>query len=167
MTMSPAAFKSLLDRLSAAACKGDGKAFSACFTPEAVYDDYIYGAHTGRDEIEHMLEGLFHRDAKEYDWRFFHPVTDGQTGYASSLSRFVSTIPEFEGREVVIDGISRFALKDGLIAHYHESVNGGVGHVQLGVPAARMEKVMKRWAARLREQNDVKAYLKLLATGRN
>lgn len=167
MTMSPAAFKSLLDRLSAAACKGDGTAFAACFTPDAVYDDYIYGAHTGREEIAQMLEGLFHRDAKEYDWRFFHPVTDGHTGYASSLSRFVSTIPDFQGREVVIDGISRFTLKGGLIAHYHESVNGGVGHVQLGVSPARMEKVMQRWAARLRGSDEVKAYLKLLTSTRH
>ena len=40
-------------------------------------------------------------------------VTDGRTGYAWSLSRFVSTIPQFAGKEVVIDGISRFVLRDG------------------------------------------------------
>ncbi|HEX4533354.1 MAG TPA: hypothetical protein VH000_03905, partial [Rhizomicrobium sp.] len=75
-----------------------------------------------------------------------------------SLSRFVSTIPEFKGREVTIDGTSRFVLEDGLIAEYHESVNGGVAMVQLGVAAPRMEKVLRRWADRLLADEDVAAY---------
>jgi MFS family permease len=46
----------------------------------------------------------------------YKQVCNGDTGYAWSLSRFTSTIPEFQGREVVIDGISRFRLENGLIA---------------------------------------------------
>ncbi len=79
-------------------------------------------------------------------------------GYAVRCSRFVSTIPEVKGKEVVIDGISRFVLKDGLIAAYYESVNGGVAQSQLGVPPERMAKVMAKWTRRLREQADVQAY---------
>jgi hypothetical protein len=107
-----------------------------------------------------MLENLFHRDADDYDWTFYDPVVNGDMGYARSLSRFVSTIPQFKGRRVVIDGISRFVLKDGLIAEYHESVNGGVAQAQLGVAPERMAKVMKRWSERFLGQADVAEYTK-------
>ena len=156
--MSPAAFAELVTRFGAAATAGDGKALSQCFTEDGVYHDYIYGPHSGRAAIADMLENLFHRDATEYDWQFFDPVTDGRIGYAWSLSRFVSTIPAFKGAEVVIDGISRFVLKDGLVAAYHESVNGGVAQAQLGVPPERMAKVMNRWAANFRARADVESY---------
>jgi hypothetical protein len=65
-----------------------------------------------------MLENLFHRDAADYDWRFFDPITNGHIGYARSLSRFVSTDSRIQGPPVVIDGTSRFILKDGLIGEY-------------------------------------------------
>jgi ketosteroid isomerase-like protein len=151
-------FGKLLARFGAAATSGDGRSFAMCFTEDGVYHDYIYGPHRGRTSIRDMLENLFHRDASEYDWTFFDPVCIGDLAYARSLSRFVSTIPEFKGREVVIDGMSRFVLKDGLIAEYHESVNGGVAQSQLGVAPERMAKVMAKWTQRFRARGDVEAY---------
>ena len=153
-------FVALVARFGAAATAGDGKALAACFTEDGTYFDYIYGPHRGRASIVDMLENLFHRDAADYDWTFFDPVVKGDLGYARSLSRFVSTIPEFKDRKVVIDGISRFVLKDGLIAEYHESVNGGVAQAQLGVAPERMAKVMKRWSERFLAQPDVAEYAK-------
>jgi ketosteroid isomerase-like protein len=153
-------FAALVARFGAAATAGDGKALAACFTEDGTYFDYIYGPHQGRDSIADMLVNLFHRDAADYDWTFFDPVVKGDLGYARSLSRFVSTIEAFKGRRVVIDGISRFVLKDGLIAEYHESVNGGVAQAQLGVPPERMAKVMKRWSERFLTQPDVAEYAK-------
>jgi hypothetical protein len=160
MSMTQAEFAALVARLGAAATKGDGKAFAACFTEDGVYHDYIYGPHAGRASIADMMENLFHRDAGDYDWRFFDPLTDGHIGYARSLSRFVSKIPEFQGRRVVIDGTSRFVLKDGLIAEYRESVNGGVAMAQLGVQGARMEKVFRRWADRFLADPEAADYAK-------
>jgi hypothetical protein len=52
----------------------------------------------------------------------------------------------------VIDGMSRFIVRDGLIAEYRESVNGGVAMTQLGVEPDRMTKVFKRWTGWLRER---------------
>jgi len=156
--MSPGEFSALVTRLGAAATAGDGKAFAACFTPDGIYHDYIYGPHRGRDAIADMLQNLFHRDAAQYDWTFLDPVTDGHTGYARSLSRFVSTVPEFKGKQVVIDGISRFVLKDGLIGEYFESVNGGVAMAQLGVAPERMAKVFRRWSERLLGNSEVARY---------
>ena len=151
-------FEALLTRFYSAATAGDGKALAECFTEDGVYYDYIYGPHKGRASIADMLENLFHRDAAEYDWRFFDPVVKGDIAYARSLSRFVSTIPEFKGKAVTIDGISRFVLKDGLVAEYHESVNGGVAMAQLGVAPERMAKVMRRWADRFLGEEEVAAY---------
>lgn len=156
--MNQSEFAALIARFGAAATAGDGKMLAACFIPDGVYHDYIYGPHRGRAAVADMLENLFHRDAAEYDWTFLDPAVNGNIGYARSFSRFVSTIPEFRDREVVIDGISRFVLQDGLIAEYHESVNGGVAQAQLGVPAERMAKVMAKWTKRFRAQAEVEAY---------
>jgi ketosteroid isomerase-like protein len=153
-------FAALVARFGAAATAGDGEALAACFTEDGTYFDYIYGPHQGRVSIADMLENLFHRDAEDYDWTFFDPVVKGDLGYARSLSRFVSTIAQFKDRKVVIDGISRFVLKDGLIAEYHESVNGGIAQAQLGVAPERMAKVMKRWSERFLNQPDVAEYAK-------
>ncbi|MBM3567734.1 MAG: nuclear transport factor 2 family protein [Alphaproteobacteria bacterium] len=152
----------LLERLSRAAEAADGKGFAACFTEDGVYHDYIYGDHTGRADIAQMLEGLFRRDAKDYRWRFFDPVCDGRVGYAWSMSSFVSTVPEFAGKTVTIDGMSRFELRDGLIADYRESVNGGVAMVQLGVAAGRMEKVLGKWSRQLLAGPEVARYRRSL-----
>ncbi len=107
-----------------------------------------------------MLTNLFRRDAdKDYRWEFFDPVLNGDLGYAWSLSSFTSTVAEFKGKFVVIDGMSQFRLRDGRIAEYRESVNGGVAMAQLGVEPARMAKVMTRWSGWLKERSETKAFL--------
>ena len=105
------------------------------------------------------MADLFHRDAADYRWEMFDSVCDGEKGYAWSLSSFTSKIPQFEGRSVVIDGISRFVLRDGLIAEYRESVNGGVAMVQLGVEPDRMAKVFRRWSGWLNERPETQDFL--------
>jgi ketosteroid isomerase-like protein len=152
-------FALLLDQFTRSAESGDGARFAQHFTEDAVYDDYIYGVHRGRADIAHMMQNLFHRDAADYRWEMFDPVFDGQTGYAWSLSSFTSKIEQFKGRTVVIDGISRFVLRDGLIAHYRESVNGGVAMAQLGVEPDRMAKVFGKWAGWLRERPETMRFL--------
>ena len=152
-------FAQLLSDFTLSAESGDGARLARHFTEDAVYHDYIYGAHKGRADIAHMMQNLFHRDAADYRWEMFDPVFDGETGYAWSLSSFTSKIPQFEGRPVVIDGISRFILRDGLIAEYHESVNGGVAMAQLGVAPERMAKVFGRWTGWLKERPETVDYL--------
>jgi ketosteroid isomerase-like protein len=149
----------LLEAFTRAAEAGDGARFAGHFTEDAVYHDYIYGPHRGRAAIAHMTENLFHRDAADYRWEMFDPVCDGSLGYAWSLSSFTSTIPQFAGRRVVIDGMSRFVLRDGLIAEYRESVNGGVAMAQLGVEPERMAKVFGRWSGWLNERPETMDYL--------
>ena len=140
-------FADLLDRFTRAAEAGDGAAFAACFTEDGVYYDYIYGPHRGRTAIADMMQNVFHRDAGlDYRWEMFDPVCTGDVGYAWSLSSFTSTVPDFAGRKVLIDGMSHFVLRERLIVEYHESVNGCVAMSQLGVAPERMAKVARRWA---------------------
>ena len=114
--MSGEQFAALLDEFTRSAESGSGARFASHFTEDAIYYDYIYGAHKGRAEIAHMMQDLFHRDAADYRWEMFDPVLDGEKGYAWSLSSFTSKIPQFAGKRGVIDGISRFIVRDGLIA---------------------------------------------------
>ena len=106
-----------------------------------------------------MMQDLFHRDAADYRWEMFDPVCNGDMGYAWSLSSFTSKIEQFKDERVVIDGMSRFILRDGLIAEYRESVNGGVAMSQLGVAPDRMTKVFKRWTGWLKERPETTDYL--------
>src|SRR5438477_5769421 len=65
-------FAVLLDTMTLAAEAADGERFAQCFTEDATYHDYIYGPHTGRKDIAHMLADLFRRDAADdYRWEFF------------------------------------------------------------------------------------------------
>ena len=152
-------FAKLLSDFTLSAESGDGARFAQNFAEDGVYHDYIYGPHTGRADIAHMMQNLFHRDATDYRWEMFDPVFDGGMGYAWSLSSFTSTIPQFKGRRVVIDGMSRFIVRDGLIAEYRESVNGGVAMSQLGVEPERMAKVFRRWTGWLSERPETQDYL--------
>lgn len=152
-------FAKLLSDFTHSAETGDGARFAQHFTEDGIYYDYIYGPHTGRADIAHMIQNLFHRDATDYRWEMFDPVFDGAMGYAWSLSSFVATIPQFKGKRVVIDGMSRFIVRDGLIAEYRKSVNGGVAMSQLGVEPERMAKVFRRWIGWLTERPETQDYL--------
>ena len=152
-------FTGLLNEFTLSAESGDGARFASHFTEEAIYYDYIYGAHSGRADIAHMMQDLFHRDAADYRWEMFDPVFDGIKGYAWSLSSFTSKIEQFKGQRVVIDGMSRFIVRDDLVAEYRESVNGGVAMTQLGVAPDRMTKVFKRWTGWLKERPETLDYL--------
>jgi hypothetical protein len=152
-------FAALLNEFTLSAESGDGARFASHFTEDAIYYDYIYGAHIGRADIAHMMQHLFHRDAADYRWEMFDPVFDGIKGYAWSLSSFTSKIEQFKGQRVVIDGMSRFIVRDGLVAEYRESVNGGVAMTQLGVAPDRMTKVFKRWTGWLKERPETLDYL--------
>ena len=152
-------FAKLLSDFTHSAETGDGARFAQHFAEDGVYHDYIYGPHAGRADIAHMMQNLFHRDATDYRWEMFDPVFDGRMGYAWSLSSFTSTIPQFRGKRVVIDGMSRFIVHDGLIAEYRESVNGGVAMSQLGVEPERMAKVFRRWTGWLTERPETQDYL--------
>ena len=55
--------------------------------------------------------------------------------------------------------MSRFIVRDDLIAEYRESVNGGVAMAQLGVEPERMTKVFRRWTGWLKERPETLDFL--------
>src|SRR5437764_14560899 len=105
--MTSEEFSALLNEFTLSAESGDGARFASHFTEDAIYYDYIYGPHKGRAEIAQTMQELFHRDAADYRWEMFDPVFDRAMGYAWSLSRFTSKIPQFEGQAVESAGMSR------------------------------------------------------------
>lgn len=153
-------FAALVKRFTDAVEAGDGPALAACFTDDGVYHDYIYGAFAGRAAIAGMLTDYFWRDAKDFKWEMVDPVSDGRIGYARYLFSFTSTMPAYEGKRVVAEGMARFVLEDGLIADYSEAINGGVAMAQLGVEPERMAKVFRRWAAEVRDKPEMATHVK-------
>jgi ketosteroid isomerase-like protein len=137
-------FEDLLKQFTAAANSGSAEDFGACFTEDAVYHDYIYGPFHGRANIGKMLAEVFHGDAEDFQWEMVDPVCDGERGYAAYNFSFTSTIPAYKGKRVALQGMSQFTLRDGLIAEYHEAINGGIAMAQLGVPADTMARVFRR-----------------------
>lgn len=153
-------FTKLLERFTDAAQRGDGDDFAACFTGDAVYHDYIYGAFQGRENIGVMLAEVFHGAAKDFKWEMVDPVCSGNTGYAAYNFSFTSTLPDYAGQRVALQGMSQFTLRDGLIAVYHEAINGGVAMAQLGVPAETMARVFKRSAEKERAKPELQSHLR-------
>lgn len=152
-------FEKLLARFTRAVEAGDGAALAALFTPDGVYHDTFYGAFAGRAAIRDMLEGHFQRDAERFLWEMLDPVFAGGTGYARWVFSYTSAMPDSAGRRVAFEGMSRFVVADGLIAIYDEVFNAGVGLVQLGMGARRIEKILNRQADRTLEKDLVRRHL--------
>lgn len=142
-------FGHLLGRFAAAVEAGDGAALAALFTPDGVYHDTFYGAFEGREAIHAMLEERFWGDAEGFRWDLVDPVFDGRAGYARWLFSYTARLPEFAGRRVVFDGMSRFEIDGGLIRRYEETFNAGIAFAQLGMAPARIARILERMSERL------------------
>lgn len=145
--MSTAAFEALLGRMTRAICAGDGAAAAACFTPDGAYHDGFYGEFRGRDEIARMV-GVFHRDARDFQWTLMDALSDGRAGYARYEFSYVSRLPGAEGRPAGFAGTSFCRLEGGLIRRYEEQFERAPVLAQLGFPDERILKSVRRWARR-------------------
>jgi hypothetical protein len=147
--MDTKAFAALLDKFTAAGCANDGAAFTKLFTETGTYEDDFFGLYRGRAEITQMLR-RFHDTGEDYRWDFRDLVTDGALGYATFCFSFRSKMPGYEGRPVLITGISCFRFESSLVAAYRETFDTGIALAQLGFPAERLKRVLDKEAA---EQN--------------
>jgi limonene-1,2-epoxide hydrolase len=139
-------FAALLRDFAAAGVANDGARFTALFTEDGTYKDDFFGLHRGRAEIAAMLQ-RFHDTGADYRWDFHDLVSDGIRGYASFRFSFASKMPGYEGRPVLITGISCFRFAGGLIAEYREVFDTGIALAQLGFPAERLKRVLDKEAA--------------------
>jgi limonene-1,2-epoxide hydrolase len=141
-----AAFSGLLDQFTAACVANDGARFAALFTETGTYEDDFFGLFRGRGEIAAMLQ-RFHDTGEDYRWDFRDLVTDGTLGYATFRFSFRSKMPGFEGKPVLITGMSCFRFEGERIAAYRETFDTGIALAQLGFPAERLKRVLDKEAA--------------------
>ena len=140
------AFIALLEDFAAAGVANDGARFVALFVEDATYDDNFFGLHRGRGEIAAMLQ-RFHDTGADYRWEFHDQITDGRLGYAWFRFSFASRMPGYEGKPVLIQGISCFRFAGGLIAEYREVFDTGIALAQLGFPPDRLKRILDKEAA--------------------
>ena len=95
-----------------------------------------------------MLSDYFHRDGEDFFWEMYDHALENNFGYVKYRFSFISKIPDYKGRKVVIPGIGCFEFEDKFIKNYCEAVNGGLAMVQLGVNPLKMEKVFLKWLKR-------------------
>lgn len=144
--MNHGIFAALMEDFTAAGCANDGARFAGLFTEDGTYEDDFFGLFRGRAEIAAMLQ-RFHDTGDDYRWDFRDLVTDGTLGYATFRFSFRSKMPGYEGKPVLITGISCFRFEDGLIAEYREVFDTGIALAQLGFPADRLKRVLDKEAA--------------------
>jgi ketosteroid isomerase-like protein len=147
-------FEEILERFVTAVGAADTHGLAALFTPDGVYDDYFFGPHQGRDAIAHMLE-RFYVGGEAFVWEFTEPACSGDTAYARYCFSYRSREPDSTGELIVFEGISRFRLEDGLIAHYTEVFDRGVAFTQLGYAPGRITRLLERYAKGFRQSEPV------------
>ena len=147
MNTDSRSFEALLGAMTRAICAGDGEGAAACFTPGGVYHDGFYGEFTGREAIARMVTDLFHRDARDFEWRLLDALSDGHVGFARYEFSYTSKIAGSEGRRAGFSGISCCTLEGGLIRRYGEEFDRAPVLARLGFPDERILKSVRRWAA--------------------
>lgn len=150
-------FDSLLKRFADTVGAHDSQGFAALFTPDGWYDDYFWGRHEGREAIAAMLD-RFHVGGETFVWEFTEPACSGDLAYASYCFSYRSREPESAGELVVFEGMARFRLRDGLIAHYAEVFDRGVAFTQLGYAPERIRKLTNRFTAGFVASEQVRAH---------
>ncbi len=141
-------FEALLGAMTRAICAGDGAAAAACFTPGGIYHDGFYGEFAGREAIARMVTGLFHRDARDFEWTLRDALSDGRIGFARYEFAYVSKIPGSKGRRAGFTGTSFCELAGGLIRRYSEEFDRAPVLAKLGFGDQRILKSVRRWAGR-------------------
>ena len=93
-------------------CQNDSENLSNLFTKDGCYHDYISGNFKGRKNISTMLSDYFHRDGKDFFWEMYDHSLENNLGYVKYRFSFISKIPDYKGRKVVIPGIGCGILKE-------------------------------------------------------
>ncbi len=149
MSQARESFTALLRSFTAAVEAGDGDALAGLFTEGGIYDDYFFGPQPGRARIKAML-AHFYDGGESFRWEFYEPLSDGELAYARYRFSYTSKAPTAKGERVCFDGISRFRLVDGKIAHYTEAFDRGMALAQQNYEPARVAKIGQKYAKALK-----------------
>ena len=152
-------FESLLAQFSVAIGAGDAEGLAALFAPDGCYSDGFFGPHAGREAIAAMIS-RWYVGGEKFCWQFLEPLNCETLGYARYCFSYYSREPESVGALIVVEGMARFQLREGLIAHYCEAGDRGMTFAQLGYVDTRIGKLMHRFANLLKESDLAKQHLK-------
>jgi ketosteroid isomerase-like protein len=106
----------LLERFYAAFAARDGATMAACYTPDAVFSDPVFGELHG-DEPGRMWIMLTGR-AQDLTVQLAEHDADAEQGRARWVADYTFTAT---GRRVHNDVRGRFRFRDGLIAEHHDA----------------------------------------------
>ena len=152
-------FQKLLRVFCRAVEQRDGKGFASLFTEDGVYHDVFYGPFEGREKIAQMIDDWFYRTAKDFRWVMHDPVSDGKTLYARYTFSYASTLPEAKGARAMFEGVAIMALRDGMIAEYHEVANTAPAFVDLSFAPERIAKIVAKQGAALKARPEMQRHL--------
>ena len=152
------AFVELMGRFARCVEANDGAALAKLFTPDGVYDDYLWGPHQGPSAIAAMLK-RFHEGGEHFGWEFYEALSDGRIGYARYRFSYHSRVPGSAGAPVAFEGMCRLLLKDGLIEHYTEVFDRGAAFVQLGFVPGKVARLLEKYAAAQNAQAGFQTHL--------
>ena len=99
-----------------------------------------------------MLENRFRRDADGFRRRFEDICEAGGLGYASRLFGYPSRPDDAGGRRAVVEGMSRFRLRDGPSARYDELLDIAVALGRLDFAPERAARIAARHARACRDR---------------
>lgn len=151
-------FTDLTERFCQAACTG-GAELAVLFSEDGTYHDGFYGEFIGRAAITDMIDNHFRRDAEDFIWQMYEPAMSDGIGYARYRFGYTSKIAGRTGTRVVFTGMGRFRLEDGLITHYTEIFDPGIGMTQLGFDAEHIARRAQRSAQALRSEPEMAPFL--------
>jgi hypothetical protein len=101
----------------------------------------------------------FYDGGEAFVWEFLEPAFSDGNGYARYCFSYRSREAESRGELIIFEGISRFRLQDGLIAHYTEVFDRGVAFSQLGYAPERIVKLLGRYAKGFRNGEAAQRHL--------
>ena len=144
-------FKTLIQKMTQAAVRGDGLGVAACFCENGIYHDVFYGEFKG-SAIINLIEGHFHRDGKDFQWDLYDAIEQNGIGYARYVFSYASKLEEAQDRRATFEGVAICRLESGRIREYREVANAVTGLHLLGFSPERLARFVDRETKTLLER---------------
>jgi len=144
-------FKTLIQKMTQAAVRGDGLGVAACFCENGIYHDVFYGEFKG-SAIINLIEGHFHRDGKDFQWDLYDAIEQNGIGYARYVFSYASKLPQAKDRRATFEGVAICRLESGRIREYREVANAVTGLHLMGFSPERLARFVDRETKTLLER---------------
>ncbi len=144
-------FKTLIQKMTQAAVRGDGLGVAACFCENGIYHDVFYGEFKG-SAIINLIEGHFHRDGKDFQWDLYDAIEQNGIGYARYVFSYASKLQEAKDRRATFEGVAICRLESGRIREYREVANAVTGLHLMGISPERLARFVDRETKTLLER---------------